>query len=203
VFANSYKLTLKDILQPAVNKVEKTRVLPNNWCETLMQGNPIDHIPKSKKYLEVGYILLKLFINHKEVILAKTQHQMLHMQIVLAIVHGTEDENNISLNKTDFVTRITKNVTDKFTLKYLVIRIPFPVKRLADGVKHINDCFVPGAHYTCTPLSVYGRQIKGLIEANLDVKPHEARKYSITMKQPSWYKYLVENHELLKKIHVM
>jgi hypothetical protein len=125
------------------------------------------------------------------------------MKSVLAFVQGTEYENNISLNKTNFVTRITKNMTDKVTFKDLVIRIPFPVKRLDDGVKNINDCFVPGAHYTCTPVTVYGRQIKGLIVANLDVQPHEARKYSITMKHPGWYKDLVENHELLKKIHVM
>jgi hypothetical protein len=52
-------------------------------------------------------------------------------------------------------------------------------------------------------LSVYGRHIKIIIVANLDVQPHEARKYSITMEQPGCYKYLVENHELLKKIHVM
>jgi hypothetical protein len=71
------------------------------------------------------------------------------------------------------------------------------------GVKNINDCFVPGAYYTCTPVSVYGRHIKSLIIANLDVHPHEARKYSITMEQPGWYKDLVENHELLKKIYVM
>jgi hypothetical protein len=91
-----------------------------------MQGHPIDHIPTSQKDLDVGYMLLKLFINHKEVLLAKTQHQLLHMQGVLAFVQGTED---------GFVTHITKTVIDKVTLKDLVIRIPFPVKRLADGVK--------------------------------------------------------------------
>jgi hypothetical protein len=85
------------------------------------------------------------------VLLAKTQHQLHHMQGVLAFVQGTEDENNISLNKSDVVTHITKNVIDKVALKDLVIRIPFPVKRLADGVNNINDCFVPGVHYTCTP----------------------------------------------------
>jgi hypothetical protein len=62
---------------------------------------------------------------------------------------------------------------------------------------------VPGVHYRCTPVSVYGRQIKGFIEANLDVQPHEARKYSITVEQPGWYKDLVEMHELLKTFHVM
>jgi hypothetical protein len=56
------------------------------------------------------------------------------MQIVLKFVQGKEDENKISLNKTDVVTHITKNVIDKVTLKDLVIRI-LPVKRLADGVK--------------------------------------------------------------------
>jgi hypothetical protein len=201
--ANPYKLTLKDILQPAGNIVETTTVLLNDLCGALIQGHPIDHTPSSKKDLEVGYMLMKQFINHKEVLLAKTQHQLHHMQGVLAFVQGTEDENNISLNKYDFVTHITKNVIDKVALKDLVIRIPFPVKRLADGVKNINDCFVPGVHYTCTPVSVYGRHIKSLIVANLDVQPHEARKYSITMEQPGWYKDLVENHELLKKIHVM
>jgi hypothetical protein len=45
-------------------------------------------------------MLLKLFINHKEVLLAKTQHQLLHMQGVLAFFQGIEDENNISLKKT-------------------------------------------------------------------------------------------------------
>jgi hypothetical protein len=91
-------------------------------------------------------------VNHKEVFLEKTQHQLHHMQGVLAFVQGTEDENNISLNTSDFVTHITKNVIDKVALKDLVIRIPFPVKRLADGVKNINDFFVPGVHYTCTPV---------------------------------------------------
>jgi hypothetical protein len=60
-------------------------------------------------------MLLKLFINHKWVLLAKTQHQLFHMQGVLAFVQGTEDEQNISPNKTDFVTHITKNVIDKVT----------------------------------------------------------------------------------------
>jgi hypothetical protein len=47
--ANHYKLTLKDILQPAGNKVETTKVLLNNLCGALMQGRPIDNIPSSKK----------------------------------------------------------------------------------------------------------------------------------------------------------
>jgi hypothetical protein len=137
--ANPYKLTLKDIIQPAGNKVETTIVLLNDLCGALMQGHRIDHIPSSKKYLEVGYMLTKQFINHKEVLLAKTQHHLHHMQGVLAFVQGAEDENNISLNKSDFVTHITNNVIDKVTLKDLVIRIPFPVKHLADGVKNTND----------------------------------------------------------------
>jgi hypothetical protein len=61
---------------------------------------------------------------------------------------------------------------------------------------------VPGAHYTCTPVSVYERHIKGLVVANLDVQPHKARKYSTTMDQPGWYKYLVANHKRLKMINV-
>jgi hypothetical protein len=94
--ANPYNLTLKDILQPAGNKVETTTVLLNNLCGAIMQGHPIDHIPSSKKDLEVGYMLMKQFINHKEVLLSKTQHQLHHMQGFLAFVQGTEDENNIS-----------------------------------------------------------------------------------------------------------
>jgi hypothetical protein len=109
----------------------------------------------------------------------------------------------MSLNKPDVVTHITKNVIDNVALKDLIIRIPFPVKRLADRVKNINDCCVPGVHYTCTPLSVYGRHIKSIIVANLDVPPHEATKYSITMEHPDRYKDLEDNLELLKKIHVM
>jgi hypothetical protein len=60
------------------------------------------------------------------------------MQVVLAFFQGTEDENNISLKKNDFVTHITKNVIDKVTLKDLVIRTPIPVKRFADGVKKLT-----------------------------------------------------------------
>jgi hypothetical protein len=141
---------LQDIFQPTGNKVETTTVLLNALCEALMKGHTIEHIPTSKKDLEVGYMLLKLFTNNNEVLLAKTQHELLNMEGVVAFVQGTEDENNIALNKTDFVTHITKTVIDKVTLKDLVIRIPFPVKRLADRVKNINDCFVPGVHYTCT-----------------------------------------------------
>jgi hypothetical protein len=148
-------------------------------------------------------MLLKLFINHKEVLLAKTQHQLLHMQDVLACVQGTEDKNNISLNKTDLVTHITKKCDRQGHTQRSCDSNPFPVNRLADGVENINDCFVPRVHFTCTPVSVYGRHIKCLIVGNLYVHPHEARKYSIIMEQPGWYKDLVENHELLKNIHVM
>jgi hypothetical protein len=137
--ANPYKLTLNNIIQQVGRKVETTTILLNDLCGALMQGHPIDHIPSSKKDLEVEYMLMKPFISHKEVLLAKTQHQLHHMQGVLAFVQGTEDENNISLNKSDFVTHSTKNVIDKVALKDLVIRIPFPVKRLANGVKEFND----------------------------------------------------------------
>jgi hypothetical protein len=69
--ANPYKLTLKDILHPAGNKVETTTVLLNDLCGALIQGHPIDHIPSSKKDLEVGYMLMKQLINHKEMLLYK------------------------------------------------------------------------------------------------------------------------------------
>jgi hypothetical protein len=84
-----------------------------------LNSSPIYHIPSSNIYLEVGYMLMKQFINHKEVLLVKTQHHLHHMQGVL--VQGTEDEDNISLNKSNFVTHITKNVIDKVALKYLVV----------------------------------------------------------------------------------
>jgi hypothetical protein len=119
--ASPYKLTLKNILQPAGNKVEKNTVLLNDLCGALIQGHPIDHIPSSKKDLEVGYMLMKKFMNHKEVLLAKTQHQLHHMQCVLAFVQGTEDENNISLNKSGVVTHITKNVIDKVISVSIII----------------------------------------------------------------------------------
>jgi hypothetical protein len=77
------------------------------------------------------------------------------------------------------------------------------VKHLEDGVKKINHCCVPGPHYTCTATSIYGKQIKILIVANLEFQSHEARKFSLTTESSGWYKDLVENHELLKKVHVM
>jgi hypothetical protein len=131
---NPYTHTFQDISQPTGNKVETTTVLLNALCEALMKGQTIEHIPTSKKDLEVGNMLLKLFINNKEVLLAKTQHKLLNMEGVFAFVQGREDENNIALNKTDFVTHITKKLIDQVTLKDLVIRIPFPVKRLDDRV---------------------------------------------------------------------
>jgi hypothetical protein len=70
--SNPYKLTLKDIIQPAGNKFETTTVLLNDLCGALMQGHPIDQILSSKKDLEVGYMLMKQFINHKELLLSKT-----------------------------------------------------------------------------------------------------------------------------------
>jgi hypothetical protein len=88
-------------------------------------------------------------------------------------------------------------------VKDLVIPIPFPVERLADGVKNINVWFVSGEHYTCTPTSIYGRHIKSIIVAKLEFQPHEARNYSITTEASGWYKNLVETHELFKKVYVM
>jgi hypothetical protein len=38
----------------------------------------------------------------------KTQHELLNMEGVVVFVQGAEDENNIALNNTDFVTHITK-----------------------------------------------------------------------------------------------
>jgi hypothetical protein len=73
------------------------------------------------------------------------------------------------------VAYITKNIIDKLTLKELVVRIPFTVKHLADGVKNVNHCFVSGPHYTCTATSVYGKHIKSMIVVNLEFHPHEAR----------------------------
>jgi hypothetical protein len=101
------------------------------------------------------------------------------------------------------VAYITKNNIDKLTLKELIVHIPFPVKHLADGVKNINNCFVPGPHHTCTATSIDGKHIKSMIFANLEFRPHEASNVSLTTENPGWYKDLVENHELLKKVHVM
>jgi hypothetical protein len=171
---------LKDIINPTPEKEEITTVLLNDLREALLTGFPIDHVPAPKKYLTEGHQLLKMFVNHKETLLAKTQEQLLKYQEVLAFVQGTEDENSIARNKNDQVEYITKNVIDKLTLKELVVRIPFPVKHLADGVKNINHCFVPGPHYTCTATSIYKKHIKSLIFANLEFQPHEARKFSLT-----------------------
>jgi hypothetical protein len=77
------------------------------------------------------------------------------------------------------------------------------MKHLADGVKNINHCFVPGPHYMCTAPSIYGKHIKSLSVENLECQPHETRKFSLTTENPGWYKDLVENHDLLKKVHVM
>jgi hypothetical protein len=132
--------------------------------------------------------LLKMFVNHKETLLAKTQEQLLKYQEVLVFVQGTEDENSIARNKNDLVAYIRKNVIDKLTLKELVVRIPFPVKHLTDGVKNINNCFVPGPHYTCTVTSIYGKHIESLIVANLEFQPHEAENKSLKTENPGWYK---------------
>jgi hypothetical protein len=119
-------------------------------------------------------------------------------QDFLSFVQGTEDENSIARNKDDIVAYITNTFFDKLTLKELVVRFPFHVKHLADGVKNIHYCFVPGEHYTCTPTYIYGKHIKSIIVENLEFQPHEARYFYITMEPPGWYTYLVENHELLK-----
>jgi hypothetical protein len=78
------------------------------------------------------------------------------------------------------VAYTTKNVIDKLTINELVVRIPSPVKHLADGVKNINHLFVPGPHYTCNATAIYGKHIKSMIVANLEFQPHEARKCSLT-----------------------
>jgi hypothetical protein len=71
-------------------------VFLNYLCEALLTGFPIDHVPASKKDLIAGYQLLKMFVNHKDALLAKTQEQLLNYQEVLAFVQGTEDENSIA-----------------------------------------------------------------------------------------------------------
>jgi hypothetical protein len=150
-------------------------VLLNDLFEELLTGFPIDHVPASKKDLTAGYQLLKMFVNHKETLLAKTQEQLLKYQEFLAFVQGKEDENSIARNKNDLVAYITKNIIDKLTLNELVVRIPFTVKHLST--------------------SIYGKHIKSMIDAD--------RIFSLTTENPGWYKDLVENHELLNKVHVM
>jgi hypothetical protein len=144
-----------------------------------------------------------MFLNHKETLLAKTQEQLLKYQEILAFVQGTEDDNSIARNKNYLVAYIMNNVIDKLTLKERVVRIPFHMKDLKDGVRKINHCFVPGPHYTCPATSIYGKHIKSLIVVNLEFQPHEARNFSLTKENPGWYKDLVENHQLFKKVHVM
>jgi hypothetical protein len=200
---NPYRLSLKDIINPTPEKEEITTFLLNDLCEALLSGFPIDHVPASKKDLTAGCKLLKMFVNHKETLVAKTQEQLLTYQEVLTFVQGTEDGNSIARNKNDLVAYITKNVTDKLTLKERVVRTPFPVKHLADGVKNIKHCFVTGPHYTCTATYIYGKHLKSLIAPNLEFQPHEAIQFSFTTESPGWYKDLVENHELLKNVHVM
>jgi hypothetical protein len=178
-------------------------VLLNDVCEALLTGFPIDHVHASKKDLTAGYQLLKMFVNHKETLIAKTQEQLLKYQEVLAFFQGTEDENSVARNKNYLVAYVTKNVIDKLTLKELVVRIPFPVKHLTYGVQNINNFFVPGTHYTCTTTSIYGKHIQSMIVANLEFQLDEARICSLTTENPGWYKDLVENHEILKKVHIM
>jgi hypothetical protein len=181
---NPYRISLKDIINRTPEKEEITTVLINDLCEALLTGFPMDHVPASKKDLTAGYQLLKMFGNHKETLLAKTQEQLLKCQEVLEFFQGTEDENSIARNKNDLVVYITNNIIDKLTLKELVVHIPFPVKHLADGVKNINHCFVLGPHYTCTATSIYGKHIKSLIVANLEFQLHEARQFSLTAENP-------------------
>jgi hypothetical protein len=71
-----------------------------------------------------------MFVDHKEMLLAKTQEQLVKYQDVLSFVQGTKEENSISRSKDYLVAYITKTVIDKLTLKEIVIRIPFPVKHV-------------------------------------------------------------------------
>jgi hypothetical protein len=70
---NPYRLSLKDIINPTPEKEKEeiTTVLLNDLCDALLTGFPIDHVPASKKDLTAGYKLLKMFVNHKETLLAK------------------------------------------------------------------------------------------------------------------------------------
>jgi hypothetical protein len=68
---NPYRLSLKDIINPAQEKEKITTVLLNDLCEALLTGLPIDHVPASKNDLTAGYQLLKMFLSHKETLLAK------------------------------------------------------------------------------------------------------------------------------------
>jgi hypothetical protein len=97
-FDNPYRLSLKDIINPT-NEKEITKVLLNDLCQALLQGLPIDNVPASKKDLAAGYQLMKMFVNHKETLLAKTQEQLVKYQDVLSFVQGTEDENSIARKK--------------------------------------------------------------------------------------------------------
>jgi hypothetical protein len=124
----------KTLSIPQQNK-GNTTVLLNDLCDALLQGFPIDHVPASKNDLAAGYQLRKMCVNHKETLLAKTQDKLLKYQDILSFGQGTEDEKSIARNKDDLVAYIKKTVIDKLKLKELVVRIPFPVKHLADRVK--------------------------------------------------------------------
>jgi hypothetical protein len=151
---NPYRLYLKDITNPTTEKIEITTVLLNDLCEALFQGFPIDHVLASKQDLVAGYQLLKIFVNHKETLLAKTQEQLVKYQDFLSFVQGTEDENSIARTKDYLVAYITKIVIDKLTLKEIVVHISFPVKHLLDGVKKIIIAFLQG-HTTRAPSNIF------------------------------------------------
>jgi hypothetical protein len=70
---NPYRLSLKDIINPTPEKEAINTVLLHDLCEALLTGFPIDHVPASKKDLTAGYQLLKMFVNHKETLLAKNR----------------------------------------------------------------------------------------------------------------------------------
>jgi hypothetical protein len=79
---NPYRLSLKYIINPTPEKEEITTVLLNDLCEALPTGFPVEHVPASKKDLTAGYQLLKMFVNNKDILLAKTQEQLLKYQEV-------------------------------------------------------------------------------------------------------------------------
>jgi hypothetical protein len=86
---NPHRLSLKDIINPTPEKEEITTVLLNDLCKALLTGFPVDHVPASKKDLITGYQLLKMLLNHKDTLLAKSQEQVLKYHEVVAFVQGT------------------------------------------------------------------------------------------------------------------
>jgi hypothetical protein len=141
---NPCRLSLKNIIKPTTDNVDISTVLLNDFWEALLQGFPIDDVPASKT-ISCGWVPGTQDVCKTERYPAsKNQEKLLKYQDVLSFVQGTEDENSIARNKEDLVVYITKTVINKLILKALVIRIPFPVKYLAEEAKYINDCFVPG-----------------------------------------------------------